>query len=62
MVLRLQSDRACGKLIVLLPDWRVTGTFAQQLYVLRPYASHVPRAVSLFVTYLRDAFAHGFPL
>ncbi|RDU97251.1 LysR family transcriptional regulator [Trinickia dinghuensis] len=51
-----------GKLVVLLPEWRVTGAFAEQLYVLRPYASHVPRAVSQFVSYLRESFADGFAL
>jgi len=57
-----QAAVRAGKLVVVLPEWRVTGAFAEQLYVLRPYASHVPRAVSLFVTYLRDSFAGGFPL
>jgi hypothetical protein len=45
-----------------LPDWRVTGAFAETLYILRPYASHVPRAVGLFVSYLRERFAGGFPV
>jgi DNA-binding transcriptional LysR family regulator len=57
-----QAAVRTGKLVVVLPEWRVTGAFAEQLYVLRPYASHVPRAVSLFVNYLRDCFAGGFPL
>ncbi|HXZ06630.1 MAG TPA: substrate binding domain-containing protein, partial [Paraburkholderia sp.] len=57
-----QTAVRAGKLVVVLPDWRVTGPFAEQLYVLRPYASHVPRAVSLFVTYLRECFADGFPM
>lgn len=57
-----QAAVQAGKLAVVLPDWRVTGAFAEQLYVVRPYASHVPRAVSLFVNYLRDRFADGFPL
>jgi DNA-binding transcriptional LysR family regulator len=51
-----------GKLIVLLPDWRPLGAFAGQLYVVRPYAPHVPRAVTVFVDYLREIFAEGFPL
>lgn len=50
------------KLTVVLPDWRPVGAFAEQIYVVRPYASHVPRAVRLFVDYLREAFAGGFPL
>lgn len=50
-----------GKLMVLLPEWRPVGAFAERIYVVRPYALHVPRAVSLFVDYLRQAFARGFP-
>jgi DNA-binding transcriptional LysR family regulator len=51
-----------GKLEVVLPDWRPVGTFAEQLYVVRPYTPHVPRAVALFIDYLRETFADGFPL
>jgi DNA-binding transcriptional LysR family regulator len=57
-----QAAVQAGKLVVLLPEWRVAGAFAEQLYILRPYASHVPRAVSQFVGYLRETFAEGFPL
>ncbi|MEM5382948.1 LysR family transcriptional regulator [Paraburkholderia phymatum] len=57
-----QAAVQAGKLVVVLPDWRVTGAFAEQLYILRPYASHVPRAVGLFVGYLRERFADGFPV
>jgi len=57
-----QAAVQAGRLVVLLPDWRITGTFAEQLYVLRPYASHVPRAVALFVAHLRESFSGGFPL
>ena len=57
-----QAAVQAGKLIVLLPDWRVTGAFAEQLHILRPYTSHVPRAVGVFVSYLRDSFAVGFPM
>ncbi|MBN3786661.1 LysR family transcriptional regulator [Burkholderia sp. Ac-20353] len=57
-----QAAVQAGKLVQLLPDWRITGTFAEQLYVLRPYATHVPRAVGLFVSHLRECFAQGFPL
>jgi DNA-binding transcriptional LysR family regulator len=57
-----QAAVQAGKLAVVLPDWRVTGAFAEQLYILRPYASHVPRAVGLFVGYLRERFADGFPV
>jgi DNA-binding transcriptional LysR family regulator len=51
-----------GKLVVLLQDWRCTGAFASQIYVVRPYVAHVPRAVSLFSDYLRKLYAKGFPL
>ncbi len=57
-----QAAVQAGKLVVLLPDWRCVGTFADQLYVVRPYAPHVPRAVALFIGYLRETFAGGFPL
>lgn len=57
-----QSAVRAGKLVALLPDWRPVGAFADQLYVLRPYTPHVPRAVALFVAYLRETFAEGFPL
>lgn len=51
-----------GKLEVVLDDWNPVGTFGNQLYVIRPYAPHVPRAVKLFIAYLRKTFAAGFPL
>jgi DNA-binding transcriptional LysR family regulator len=57
-----QAAVQAGKLVLVLPDWRVTGAFAEQLYILRPYTSHVPRAVGLFVSYLRNSFAEGFPM
>jgi DNA-binding transcriptional LysR family regulator len=57
-----QTAVRSGKLIVLLPDWRPVGAFAEQLYVVRPYTPHVPRAVALFVSYLRETFTEGFPL
>lgn len=57
-----QAAGQAGKLAVVLPEWRVTGAFAQQLYIVRPYSSHVPRAVALFVNHLRERFADGFVL
>ncbi|MGN6651086.1 LysR family transcriptional regulator [Trinickia sp.] len=56
-----QDALRAGKLVVLLPEWRSVGTFASQLYVVRPYAPHVPRAVTCFVDFLRASFAQGFP-
>jgi DNA-binding transcriptional LysR family regulator len=55
-----QSALQAGKLVEVLPQWKPVGAFAEQLHAIRPYASHVPRAVTAFVAYLRDAFASGF--
>jgi DNA-binding transcriptional LysR family regulator len=49
-----------GKLVQVLPDWQPVGAFAEQLYAIRPYSPHVPRAVTAFVDYLRTALAEGF--
>jgi DNA-binding transcriptional LysR family regulator len=49
-----------GKLVQVLPDWRPVGAFAEQLYAIRPYSPHVPRAVTAFVDYLRKALVGGF--
>lgn len=49
-----------GELEAVLPDWRPVGSFAEQLYAIRPYAAHVPRAVRLFVQFLRSRFETGF--
>jgi DNA-binding transcriptional LysR family regulator len=57
-----QAAVRAGKLLTLLPDWRVTGAFAEQLYVLRPYTPYVPRAVDALIAYLRDSFVGGFPM
>lgn len=57
-----QSAVLSGQLEVILEDWRPVGTFAEQLHVVRPYATQVPRAVSFFIDYLKQAFAQGFPL
>ena len=32
--------------------------FAETLYVVRPWSAQVPRAVSAFIHWLREAFAH----
>jgi len=57
-----QAALRAGKLVEVLPDWTPVGNFSDKLYAIRPYASHVPRAVSLFVAWLRTALAEGFPL
>lgn len=49
-----------GSLVRLFPDWRPVGAFSEKLHIIRPYSARVPRAVSAFVHYLREAFADGF--
>lgn len=55
-----QAALKAGKLVEVLPAWMPVGTFAERLYAVRPYASHVPMAVSTFVSFLRNAWASGF--
>lgn len=57
-----QSALRSGKLVEVLEGWESVGTFSSQIYAIRPYASHVPRAVSAFVAWLREALAEGFPI
>lgn len=49
-----------GTLTEVLPDWKPVESFAEQLYAIRPYATHVPRPVRLFVQFLRTRFESGF--
>ena len=49
-----------GKLVQVLPAWTPVGAFAEQIYAIRPYSPHVPRAVTAFVSYLREAWVQGF--
>lgn len=49
-----------GRLVEVMPDWEPVGAFGENLFAIRPYAAHVPRAVSVFVEWLREAFADGF--
>lgn len=55
-----QAALKAGKLVEVLPAWKPVGAFAERLYAVRPYASHVPLAVSAFVSFLRNAWAPGF--
>lgn len=55
-----QASLRAGKLVEVLPDWTPVGAFAGQLYAIRPYSAHVPRAVSALVAFLRDNLAQGF--
>ena len=49
-----------GKLVRVLEGWKPVGVFAEEIYAIRPYAPHVPRAVTALVTYLRQGLAAGF--
>ncbi|MBP0623968.1 hypothetical protein [Cupriavidus consociatus] len=55
-----QADLASGKLVRVLPGWRVAGAFADFIFAIRPYSPFVPRAVRSFVDYLRQAMKDGF--
>lgn len=55
-----QAALLSGQLVQVLPHWKPVGAFADQLYAIRPYSAHVPRAVTAFVAYLREALAGGF--
>ena len=49
-----------GKLVRVLESWKPVGVFAEDIYAIRPYAPHVPRALTALVTYLRQGLASGF--
>jgi DNA-binding transcriptional LysR family regulator len=55
-----QASLQAGKLVQVLSQWEPVGPYANQLYAIRPYSAHVPRAVTAFVAYLRVALAAGF--
>jgi DNA-binding transcriptional LysR family regulator len=55
-----QAALRAGKLIEVLPQWTPVGAFGERLYAIRPYASHVPRAVAAFVAWLRASLEEGF--
>lgn len=55
-----QASLQAGKLVQVLPEWTPVGAFAEQIYAIRPYSPHVPRAVTAFVAFLRQALAPGF--
>ena len=55
-----QAALLSGQLVQVLPQWKPVGAFADQLYAIRPYSAHVPRAVTAFVAFLREALAGGF--
>jgi DNA-binding transcriptional LysR family regulator len=49
-----------GHLVRVLPDWKPVGAFAETIYAIRPYAPHVPRAVTALVAHLRSSLEGGF--
>lgn len=55
-----QSGLAAGRLMEVLPQWKPVDAFGEQLYAIRPYSAHVPRAVEAFVAFMRRSFAAGF--
>ena len=57
-----QAALQAGKLVQVLTPWESVGAFGEHIYAIRPYAPHVPRAVSVFVDWLRAAFDGGFAL
>ena len=57
-----QAELRKGQLVRVLPDWRPVGAFAETIYAIRPYAPHVPRAITALVTHLRAGLAGGFGL
>jgi DNA-binding transcriptional LysR family regulator len=55
-----QAALAAGQLVQVLPQWRPMGAFSDTIYAMRPYSAHVPRAVAVFVDWVRAEFAPGF--
>lgn len=55
-----QMALQAGKLVQVLPGWTPVGSFADRIYAIRPYAAHVPLAVSALIRFLREAMAAGF--
>jgi DNA-binding transcriptional LysR family regulator len=55
-----QAELRKGHLVRVLPDWRPVGAFAETIYAIRPYAPHVPRAVTALVAHLRSSLEGGF--
>lgn len=50
---------ASGTLQQVLPQWQTIDAFANRLWVVRPYAAQVPRAVTTFIHWLRARFVDG---
>jgi DNA-binding transcriptional LysR family regulator len=48
-----------GALQPVLSSWQAVDAFADRLWVVRPYAAQVPRAVTTFIHWLRARFVNG---
>lgn len=55
-----QEALQSGVLVEVLPQWQPVGAFGAQMYAIRPYAAHVPRAVAAFVAWARESLSGGF--
>ena len=55
-----QEALQSGVLVEVLPQWQPVGAFGTQMYAIRPYATHVPRAIAVFVAWLRETLQDGF--
>ncbi len=53
-----RTSIASGELCEVLPDWRIIDAFANNIWIIRPYAPHVPQAVLTFTHWLRTEFGH----
>jgi len=51
---------ADNRLVQVLRDWTLTGAFADEIYLIRPYSPHVPKAVTALVGYLKEQLCGGF--
>lgn len=49
-----------GTLVQVLKGWTLKGAFADEIYLIRPYSPHVPKAVSVLVSYLKGKLSGGF--
>lgn len=54
-----QAAITSGALREVLPDWHVVEAFASNIWIVRPYSTQVPRAVTAFTHWLRLLFSDG---
>jgi DNA-binding transcriptional LysR family regulator len=57
-----QAALAEGRLLQVLPSWQPVGAFGSHVWAIRPRTAQVPPAVQALVSYLREAWAGGFPV